>query len=247
MMLIIIALITIFFLLFIAPVVATVYYNHSKKYKKFTKIPMYCIYIPKREDSIKKIFSNLNLDVNFIKGVDKNTINIRNLIKEKKIIPWGVENTGRIACHYSHLKVINEFLKSGHDRCIIFEDDLYCKYSKKYVSDILTKTFNNLPEDCDILYLGYCWENCKHMTKVNPYIFNAHKPRCRHAYSINRRTAKILLDNTSVMYHNGDEMYNRLINNGTLKAYLASVVLFEQNRGYFGSELDNNHKPIKCL
>ena len=247
MMLIISLLITICFLLFIVSMGVTVYNNDSKKYNKFTKIPMYCIYIPKREDSIKKVFKKLNLDVTFMKGIDKNTIDIDNLVKMNKIIPWGKENIGRIACHYSHLMVIKEFLKSGDERCIIFEDDLYCNYSKKKVSDILTKIFNNLPEDCDILYLGYCWEICKHMTKVNPYIMNASEPKCRHAYSINRRTAKILLDKTSIMYHNGDEMYSKLIKNGTLKAYLASVVLFEQNRGYFGSELNNNHKPIKCI
>jgi hypothetical protein len=49
------------------------------------------------------------------------------------------------------------------------------------------------------------------------------------------------------MYNNGDEMYNNLIMDGTLKAYLASVVLFEQNRGYFGSELNNNHPLRKCV
>ena len=172
---------------FLLLIVFIVYSNKS------IKIPMYCIYIPKREASIKRLFENLDMDVNFIRGVDKNKINIRNLVNTEKIIPWGVENTGRIACHYSHLNVIKEFLKSGKDRCIIFEDDLYCDYSKNEVYDILTKTFNNLPSDCDILYLGYCWESCKHMSKVNPYILNAYSPRCRHAYSINRRAAKNII------------------------------------------------------
>lgn len=226
-------------------IVVLLLYYLNKQNKQ--NIPMYCIYIPKRENSIKQLFENLDMDVTFIPGVDKDKINIPKLVNEKKIIPWGVENTGRIACHYSHLNVIKEFLKSGEDRCIIFEDDLYCDYSKQMVSNVLTKTFDNLPDDCDILYLGYCWESCKHMSKVNPYILNAYSPRCRHAYSINRRAAKILLDKTSIMYNNGDEMYNNLIMNGTLKAYLASVVLFEQNRGYFGSELNNNHPLRKCV
>ena len=81
---------------------------------------------------------------------------------------------------------------------------------------------------------------------VNAYINKAYAPLCRHAYSINRKAAQIILDKTSIMYNNGDQMYKELIVNGYINGYLAKHVLFKQNREEYGSELNNNDSLPLC-
>lgn len=202
-------------------------------------IPMYCIYIPEREKYIKNFFSQLNLQPNFIQGIDKNTIDIDKLIKNNKVKHWKNVNQGRIACHYSHLKVLKEFLNTDKERCIIFEDDLKTKYNTYKTINLLFDTLHNIPDDCDILYLGYCWEKCNKITKYNNYVSMGNEPKCRHSYIVNRRAAQIILDKTSVMYNNGDNMYSNLIKNKKIKSYISNYFLFKQNRENLGSNLDN--------
>ena len=209
-------------------------------------IPMYCIYIPKREQSIKNFFTNKNLNVTFVQGYDKLGVDIKELHKHKLILPWPYMNEGRVACHTSHLQVIKQFLDTDEDRCIIFEDDLQTKYDINELHNLLKQTIDNIPEDCDILYLGYCWERCNKITPVNPYINKAYAPLCRHAYCINRKAAQLIVDKTSIMYNNGDQMYKDLIINGSINGYLAKHILFEQNRGEYGSELGNNDSLPLC-
>ena len=61
---------------------------------------------------------------------------------------------------------------------------------------------------------------------------------------VNRHGAKIIIDNTSVMYNSGDEMYADLIKNGKLKSCTSTYGLFIQNRENLGSNLDNNRIDI---
>lgn len=216
----------------------------SKITYNINDIPMYCIYIPNREKYIKKLFRKLNLQPNFIQGIDKNIIDIDNLIKNKKVKKYKNVNQGRIACHYSHLKVLKDFLETDKERCIIFEDDLKTKYNTFNTVNLLFDTLHNIPDDCDILYLGYCWEKCNKVKSINKYISYSFYPRCRHAYMVNRHGAKIIIDNTSVMYNSGDEMYADLIKNGKLKSCTSTYGLFIQNRENLGSNLDNNRIDI---
>jgi GR25 family glycosyltransferase involved in LPS biosynthesis len=203
-------------------------------------IPMYCIYIPSRETYIKNVFNNLGLQPNFIKGIDKNTIDVDKLIKENKIKYWNQVNTGRIACHYSHLSVLKQFLNTNKERCIIFEDDIKLKYSKYRTLKLLKKILYNTPKDCDILYLGFCYEDCNMIQKYNDYVSVAYEPKCRHAYVVNRNGAKKILDKTSIMYDNGDKMMMYLIKKNVLKTYISNYSLFLQNRESLGTNLGNN-------
>ena len=226
------------------------YYNKRQKQinknKKLDIIPMYCIYIPKREKMVKKFFNDLEMEVDFVKGVDKNKLNIEELSKEGKIKKWKTVNNGRVACHFSHINVLKKFLKSDKERCLIFEDDIMTSYNKDDIHDIMKKTVKNIPKDCDILFFGYCWDVCKHIKPVNDYISTSYYPRCRHAYSVNRKAAEKIIQKTLPMYNNGDEMMAKLIGNGELKSYSASNILFEQNRANLGSELGNNDLHPAC-
>lgn len=224
----------------------------TKKNNRTKKIiPMYCIFIPKRELYVKKMFDDLDLKVNFVKGVDKNKLNIEDLISKGKIKKWEHLNPGRVACHFSHISVLEKFLKTNNERCIIFEDDIITTHTRYEIHNTMQNTLDNIPDDCDILFFGYCWDTCEKIKPVNEWINTAHKPKCRHAYSVNRRAAETIINKTLPMYNNGDEMMTSLFLSNTLseeeqvlKAYSASNILFEQNRGGekgFKSELGNSN------
>tara|TARA_Y100000389_G_scaffold107615_1_gene104632 strand:- start:10527 stop:11321 length:795 start_codon:yes stop_codon:yes gene_type:complete len=228
--------------------------NRTKRI--FNNIPMYCIFIPKRELYVKKMFDDLDLKVNFVKGVDKNKLNVEDLISQGKIKKWEQANPGRVACHFSHISVLEKFLKTNNERCIIFEDDITTTHTRDEIHNTMQNTLDNIPDDCDILFFGYCWDTCKKIKPVNEWINTAHYPRCRHAYSVNRHAAETIINKTLPMYNNGDEMMASLFVSNTLhteeqelKAYLASNIVFEQNRGGesgFKSELGNNNKIKHC-
>ena len=218
----------------------------KKKYKMIEQIPAYCLYMKDRENYIKNFFNGLNLDISFILGIDKNQININAMIDQEKIIKWPRLNEGRVACHLGHIKILETFLKSNKERCIIFEDDLCTSYEKDKINKHLENIFHNLPEDCDVLFLGYCHENCEEIVVENEYISRADDPRCRHAYSVNRHAAETIIHETSTMSENGDLMMGWLFQKNKLKAYLANHVMFEQNRHELGSKLGNVAAHSHC-
>ena len=71
---------------------------------------MYCIYIPKREVDIKSLLNSYDMKVNFIKGIDKRTINIDELINDFSSNP--TSNSINSASEDSHLKI---FIPNGND------------------------------------------------------------------------------------------------------------------------------------
>lgn len=73
----------------------------------------------------------------------------------------------------------------------------------------------------------------------NPNLINK-DVRGRHGYLVTRQAAKLILEKASIMYHNGDEMYARMIKNGELIAIGPKDQVFQQDRGHYGSELGNN-------
>jgi len=213
-------------------------------------IPMYCIYIPKREIDIKRLFNSYDMNVTFIKGIDKENIDVDELIKTNQITKWNDVNKGRIACHYSHLNVLKEFLQTSEKRCIIFEDDLSIDENLKLILKYkLNKIIKNTSIGVDLLYLGYCYQNCQNEIIVNKYMNKTNGALCRHAYMINRKAAKIILNETIHMYNNGDQMYKNLINNKQINSCVVNSnnILFRQNRLKYGSELNNNpNSPPIC-
>lgn len=211
---------------------------------------MYCIYIPKREVDIKSLLNSYDMNVNFVKGIDKNTIDINKLIETNNITKWNNINKGRIACHYSHLNVLKKFLETNETRCIVFEDDLLITENFKIILKYkLNNIINNTPKKIDLLYLGYCYQDCYNDDIVNKYIKKTKGALCRHAYMINRKAANIIINNTNHMYNNGDQMYKDLVDNNYINSCVVNheYILFKQNRIKYGSELNNNlNSPPIC-
>jgi GR25 family glycosyltransferase involved in LPS biosynthesis len=60
---------------------------------------------------------------------------------------------GILGCAKSHIRTISEFIKSGKNKCLIFEDDFEFTETKEKVNEILNKIFTKVDFDCILLSL----------------------------------------------------------------------------------------------
>ena len=98
------------------------------------------------------------------------------------------------ACFLSHIKAIQEFVKSGDDIALIFEDDISLKFKKYWKTDLETCILN-APKDWEILQLFYFMDKRKTLLK-NTYTFHGKKRIFSAlAYIINKKGATRFLNN----------------------------------------------------
>ena len=235
--------------------------NYNEDYKNYNEdninynedninnTDIYVLYIPKREKYIRDIMKKLKLKPEFIKGPDKNKLDLEKMIENNEVTKkYGIEkNRGRIACHLGHLNILNKFLKTNKKYALIFEDDIknddYNRNNTK-----IKNLINNIPPDAEIVYFGYCFENCSNQYKYNKYFNYSLKPKCRHCYLVSRKGANIIISNTKYITDSGDIRYAKLIRENKLKSYSVNTnyLLIQQNREDLGTELGNNQKLVSC-
>jgi|SaaInlStandDraft_7_1057024.scaffolds.fasta_scaffold03583_2 GR25 family glycosyltransferase involved in LPS biosynthesis len=214
--------------------------------KYFDKI--YVITLPQRKEYIENIMKNINLNPIYFSAKLKNELDYNKLINDNIVKRQFVKkkNYGRIACHYSHISVLQNFLDSNAETCLIFEDDIRPIENVTHLNDTFKNNISELPDDWDILYLGRCWDNCKKQTKISLNIYKLYTPKCRHAYAVTKKGAEIILKYSIPQYIAGDKIYAELIKNNKLQAYGFSPQLFLQNRENLGSTLGNINVLKEC-
>ena len=150
------------------------------------------------------------LNYEYIDAIPGNSINVPDLINQGKLNksfydPNGMVNKNIIACAFSHRLAIETFVKSGAESCLILEDDVALDPSRlnaEYIAQLETE-LSDL--DWDIVFLGrqelYIFKN--NSTDINDDIsplFCKHKKAlggfAAHAYLINKKSAKKLLEHT---------------------------------------------------
>tara|TARA_B100001769_G_C21971479_1_gene522572 strand:- start:132 stop:920 length:789 start_codon:yes stop_codon:yes gene_type:complete len=231
-------------------------YNYVEKYQdynenNFNNTGMYVLYIPKREKYIKDIMNKLNFNPEHVKGPDKNKLNLEQLKKDGFISNKKIRD-GIIACALGHHDILNKFLKTNKKYALIFEDDIFIPQEKNKQIEISTKIknlINNIPIDADIVYFGYCFENCSKKYKYNEYFNKSVRPSCTHLYFVSRKGANKIINNIKPFKYGIDIHYMDLINNKILNSYSvnSNYLLIEQNRDNLGSELDNDQKLRACI
>lgn len=116
-----------------------------------------------RHPRIKKALEGLDYQIFW--GVDGNQLNLDDLKKDglyepslsKKTFPSGREMTkGEIGCALSHIEVYKDIIDRNFQNALILEDDLKINTTN---SEELSQSFSELPENWDLLYLGYLYNN----------------------------------------------------------------------------------------
>ena len=100
---------------------------------------------------------------------------------------------GIAGCTLSHIKVLEIFIKSGLDNCVIFEDDFTFTQDLETVNSKFNNFFNsNYFKNFDIVMLAGST-----MTEypIEPYITRVHHSQTTSGYMVNKLFANILLEN----------------------------------------------------
>lgn len=201
----------------------------------------YVIYLDKRKNNMENLMKYLNINANFFSAIHKDIIN-RDLMIEHKLLDENSElNMGRIACHLSHLYVLQEFLKNDNLKtCLIFEDDIAIPKNLKRTYQRFKHALDNVPKDWDVINFGNCWDLCHKRERVTHQIFRSYRAQCRHCYAVSKNGARTILMNTLPMsVRPGDFSITALAEKGLLKMYITSPPIFFQNREEFGTNLGN--------
>ena len=189
------------------------YQNHtylSIDHSIFKDMKQYYINLERSKDrnqNISKILSEQNLYPERYEAVDGKKIDLDDVQYEKMIhkIKWwflkdNKKNVGHFGCYLSHMGIYQDFLNSENEYCLIFEDDI--ELLTNDLKDEIVKNMNHLPKNWNILLLGYEIDE-KHKnvkrgnkdTKLKRGLLNINYFTGLHAYIINRKTARILLEN----------------------------------------------------
>ena len=116
-------------------------------------IPIYYINLNRsldRKEKMEKILGDNNLKYKRIEAIDGRDLNLEEIKKNYLINPK--LNIFEIACALSHIKVIEEIIKDGHEIALVFEDDCnfeYLKYKKEKLKELIKS--NN---EWEIIQLG---------------------------------------------------------------------------------------------
>lgn len=208
-------------------------------------INIYVLYIPKRINYIKEIVKKKNLNPIYIQGPLKDNYQINEFIKHGILKKNTSLNIGRICCHLGHLKILYNFLKTDKNHAIIMEDDIQINNSdfNKKINNIV----ENIPNDADLIYFTYCYENINKIKKYSDIFYEAYRPECRTMYLVTRKAAKIILNKTIPMYMPGDTMIALLIKAKILKCYLVNQDYLNIKQDRIKNKSNSNNYDNQCL
>ena len=259
--------------IFLVAIISIIVVNHIENDKlsdtfkyigQATDINTYIICLPKRRKYMQNVVNHFKLNSIFIEPILKDTLNVDKLIGQKLLDKNYKEqertfiknedrsfsglNKGRIACHLSHMKTLQTFLKSNNKNCLILEDDIKITDSQQTL-DTLNKVLNSLPKNWEYVNLGRCWDHCHKDKPVNKWLVKSPKSLCRHAYIVTRNGAKKILDYCLPMKgYPGDWHYSKMIKNNLINGYSTKEQVFLQNRDDMKSNLGNRDdvKQLTC-
>ena len=158
---------------------------------------IYCINLkirPDRKEKMKKEFKKLRIkNVIWFDAVYGKTLDL-NTIPNTTISPYAKQNLTKneIGCALSHIGIWKDIIKKGYRNALIFEDDIV---PREDMFKRLKQTWNYLPKNWDVLYLGKM--DYKYINKkiINKYFEYPGTPFGTHAYSVKKSSAIKLLNN----------------------------------------------------
>ena len=164
-------------------------------------------------------------------------------------------NSGEVACALSHRKVYEKMIREGWKKILILEDDVVPAYEELA---LLPETLRELPEDWELVYLGYLkhekvtaglkmkqffysigaaiglmkW-SLKMVGNLLPRPFSKHLRRagfhdCTHAYAITLAAAEKLMNAQTPVVYRADDLLSALTMKGELKAFVTDPKFFGQ-------------------
>jgi GR25 family glycosyltransferase involved in LPS biosynthesis len=170
-------------------------------FNKFDKI--FCINLEERTDRWQECI--LNFEKHNITNYERiDAVKIKEQIDPKR--------KGQIGCCLSYAKTIEQAIKENLNQFLILEDDFYFSYQKDILNIKLTQSFNDLPNNWDLLYLGGTVGNFYGINPIDKFTNNLYKLNCAHtthSIAVSKNGALKIKDSFSNKTH----WYIDLINN----------------------------------
>jgi GR25 family glycosyltransferase involved in LPS biosynthesis len=151
--------------------------NYTEGLNNFDII--YIINLEHRKDRLNQVTNELsktNIDPNKVKRIDA----------------IYCPHFGGLGCSKSHVLALEEFISSGKDTCIIFEDDFVFTEPQNVVNDLINEVFNNAI-NFDVLMLSS--NTVVEETTNYPFITKIIDAQTLSGYAVSKKFAHILLDN----------------------------------------------------
>jgi len=194
--------------------------ENYKDNSNFENTGMYVLYVPKREKYIKDIMKKMKLNPEFVKGPDKTKLDLEQLKNNGIIAKDTKKSIGILACYLGHLNILKKFVKSDYKYALIFEDDIKLPDNVDENYKKIKYSINNIPENTNLLYLGFYKEDCKKLIKYNSIYNIPYYPSGTHSYLVDKKMAKTIIDTS---YPIDTESDTKLID--TKKLYNGKEVL----------------------
>ena len=140
---------------------------------------IYIINLEHRKDRLDHVTNELsktNIDPNKVKRIDA----------------IYCPHFGALGCAKSHLLALEDFINSGKDTCIIFEDDFIFTEPQNIINDLINEVFNNVI-NFDVLMLSS--NTLVEETTNYPFITKIIDAQTLSGYAVNKKFSQILLNN----------------------------------------------------
>ena len=181
---------------------------------------------PKRREEAIKYFKQVGLNVEMFDGIHGESFGLKTTIPNYDILP-GREYfipQGAVGCILSHLMLWNVLINQPEDEFFIIEDDvLVCEnFSEKF-----TKFKLELPEDWQMVYVGWIKYDEPPITHVSENVVIPDPIFCTHAYLVKKSALKILIETNQLAWNPLDIQINKR-SLPKLKYYAAKTSLVTQ-------------------
>ncbi len=234
--------------------------------------------VPRFTDRQQRIQQNLQgLPFEFFFGVDKLVLKINQAADEMIYDDQKAKNLnrvnkelsiGEIACAISHRNIYAAMIENGWQRILIFEDDVMLL--PEHINE-LEQALIELPEDWELLYLGYLkheqvtiglkikqafykvasltglmkWDYTM-ISNLLPRPFTPHLKKagfhdCLHAYAITLSAAKKLAAAQTPIVYRADDLVAYSIMKGEIKAFVTQPKFFDQ-QGFYDKQVESKIK-----
>ena len=138
-------------------------------FNKFDKI--FCINLEERTDRWQECLLNFEkYNITNYERID--AVKIQEQINPKR--------KGQIGCCLSYAKTIEKAIQENLNQFLILEDDFYFTDEKDILNIKLTQSFNELPNNWDLLYLGGTVGNFYGIQPMHKFTNNLYKLNCAH-------------------------------------------------------------------
>ena len=190
---------------------------------------------PERKEYMENVLTGVEFD--FFEAVEGKGIDVDELVKngifdkDKSLSGLGrVIFDGEIGCALSHINIYHKIVNENIKNCVIIEDDVII--SKELIDKYLEQSFNQLPADWDLFYLGYQRMSNRPYSN-NLKVANFHEGTF--GYAVSLEGAKKILEHNTPFFENADRCLIRMCNVPGFKAFVSVPMLINFTNNFKSS------------